>query len=46
LSVDGCAAAHPVHIVSVNRHLLGVDKLVDHGFAVRGGGMRDEASVV
>ena len=35
-----------MNIVRVHWHLLWIDELVDHGFAIGGLGVRDEATVV
>ena len=46
LALNRCTTAHPMDVVRIHRHLLGIYELVDHGLAVRGLGVGDEASVV
>ena len=46
LALDGRATAHSMHIIGVHGHLLWIDELVDHGLAVCGLGVRDEAAMV
>jgi len=46
LALDWCTTAHPMDVVRIHRHFLGVYELIDHGFAVGGLRVRDKASVV
>ena len=46
LALNGCTTAHPMDVVRIHRHLLGIYELVDHGLAVGGLGVGDETSMV
>ena len=46
LALNRCTTAHPMNVVRIHRHLLGIYELVDHGLAVGGLGVGDKASVV
>lgn len=45
-ALDGCSARHPVHIVGVHRHLLGVDELVHHRLGASLLGMAGQPTMV